>query len=129
MLLKAAVKFPQKRAQARRRPPIAAPVPLTLVSAAYADADFVELTFDRPVDASRLASGQIIVDDGVIAGSRFLANGPVTMINPTTVQIGLTPDVPSTSAAITLDATAFTGIVAVNDTGIWPGVSDYEPDA
>ena len=58
---------------------------------------------------------------------RWLANGPVTVISPTTIQIALTHDGNISTATLLLDATSATGIVAVDDGGTWAGVTDFVP--
>ncbi len=124
-----AKKSPQRRRrQVVSSPPTPAPpVGLVLVAAVYEEATWVRLTFDRAIDVTGLIGSAITVDDGDLSGVRWQATGPsVTMINPTTVRIELTEFDPFAGAGIQLDATSANGIGAVDDGGMWGGVTDVE---
>ena len=125
MVIVPTITFRRRRKHRRITPP-PPPQALTLVSASYADSEWVELTFDRAVDASGFVPGQIAVDDGLISTFKFLANGPVTVVSPTTIQIALVDDGQASAFGILLDASSATGIVAVDDGGTWEGVNGYE---
>ena len=117
-------KVPQRRPRAAVPPTLPPPAPLVLVAATYLDSDWVQLTFDRAVNAAALVAGQVSVDDGQISGSVYAGAGAATMITPQTVQIGLAYVGPSAIGETLLTAGAGTGIVAVDDGGTWAGVSD-----
>ncbi|HEV2294953.1 MAG TPA: hypothetical protein VGR35_13955 [Tepidisphaeraceae bacterium] len=108
----------------RRRPKmVTPPAALMLVAAEYDSEVSVTLTFDRAIDVAGLVGSAIVVEDAG-AGLRFEATGPVTIINPQTVRIGLGETGPSGTADNILNASAGSGIVAVDDGGMWAGVSD-----
>jgi hypothetical protein len=113
----------------RRRPPIATTAPaveLILESAAYEEGEenAVVLTFDRAVDIAGLDGAQITVNDGVYVGSVFAATGAATMLTPTSVRIVLEPIGEAEIGAVTLTASATSGIIAVDDGGTWAGAVD-----
>ncbi|HEV2296749.1 MAG TPA: hypothetical protein VGR35_23105 [Tepidisphaeraceae bacterium] len=83
----------------------------------------VTLTFDRAIDVAGLVGSAIVVEDAG-AGLRFEATGLVTIIDPQTVRIGLGETGPSGTAENTLTASGGTGIVAVDDGGMWAGVTE-----
>ena len=110
----------------RRVPfPLASPpVALTLVSAEYAEAMWVELGFDRAVDISAIVVDQIEVEDGPVSNAIWQGSGAATLVGPTVVRVPVTEFDPSSSSGTVLNATAATGIVAVDDGGTWAGVSE-----
>ncbi|MDB5323457.1 MAG: hypothetical protein JWN40_5088 [Phycisphaerales bacterium] len=120
----------QPRKPSHRRPratdqaPPAPPQTLVLVAASYLDSDWVQLTFDRAVNATALVAGQVNVNDGMISGNVYAGAGAAMMITPQTVQIGLAYVGPSGIGETLLTAGAGTGIVAVDDGGTWAGVAD-----
>jgi hypothetical protein len=95
------------------------------VSAAYEEGDdnAVVLTFDRAIDIAGLDGAQITVNDGVYVGSVFAATGAATMLTPASVRIVLEPIGEAEIGAVTLTASAASGIVAVDDGGTWAGVT------
>jgi hypothetical protein len=119
----------QPRKPSHRRPratdqaPAAPPQTLVLVAASYLDSDWVQLTFDRAVNAAALVAAAVTVDDGQISGNIYAGAGAATMITPQTVQIGLAYVGPSAIGETLLTAGAGTGIVAVDDGGTWEGCS------
>jgi hypothetical protein len=95
-----------------------------LVMATYDDGETVTLYFNEPIDVSQLDGEQIMVEDGTYAGSSFTAIGPVQLLNPTTVRLGLVVFETSTSTDVLLDAQPSCGIR--NQQGVaWAGVYDY----
>ena len=126
MLLPAPPLFPRerKRKSKKRQLPSTA---LTLVSATYAEATSVTLVFDRAIDITAASGAAIIVDDGSFTGSRWIGmERPPTLVNPTTVEFEISEEGPAQSAETVLTATSANGIVAVNDSGTWPGTADLE---
>jgi hypothetical protein len=113
----------------RRKPrPVAettAPQELMLESAAYEEGEenAVVLTFDRAIDIAGLNGTQITVNDGVYVGSVFAATGAVTMLTPASVRIMMNPIGEAEVGAVTLSASAASGIVAVDDGGTWSGAT------
>jgi len=101
-----------------------APVgPLTLVEATYDPGVSITLVFDRAIDVSGLDGNVINVDDGPTTGTIYEGLGPVTMVGPDAVEIGLFEVGPSESPGTTLTAGAGNGIVASMDETEWDGVS------
>jgi hypothetical protein len=96
------------------------------VSAAYEEGDenAVVLTFDRAIDIAGLDGAQITVNDGVYVGSVFAATGAATMLTPASVRITMNPIGEAELGAVTLSASATSGIVAVDDGGTWSGAVD-----
>jgi hypothetical protein len=111
----------------RRAPATSEPTPpqqeLILESAAYEEGEenAIVLTFDRAIDIAGLDGAQIVVNDGVYVGSVFAATGAATMLSPARVRILMSPIGEAEIGAVTLTATADTGIVAVDDGGTWAG--------
>ena len=121
MLMLPPTEFRKRRGRPNSaRPPFA----LTLVAAMYDPGTSIRLSFDRPIDVAALVGSQIIVDDGVILGIQYEAQGTATMIDPATVEIGLLDVTGSSVPGVRLTAGAANGIVAVDDGGTWAGVSD-----
>ena len=111
----------RRREVATSPPP---PAALTLVSAGYAEGQWVEMTFDRAIDISAIEVTAISVDDGLVYGMILRGTGSATLTNPTTVRVPVSELAPSGSVSITLTASAATGIVAEDDGGTWAGVSE-----
>jgi hypothetical protein len=117
----------RRRIRRKRRPQQspAAAAALTLVQATYLSAvPAIRLAFDRAIDVSALVGNQIVVADGPIAGLRFDAQGDVTILNPQTIEIGLTDIEVFAGPDVRLTASPGTGIVAVEGGGTWAGVTD-----
>ena len=103
----------------------APPLALTLVSASYAQGALqVTLEFDRAIDIAGLVGSQITVDDGQFNARAYQATGAASLVNASTVQIGLVQTGLSAGFDVRLTATALTGIAAVDDGGLWPGVTE-----
>jgi hypothetical protein len=127
MLLPAPPKFPRKRNRPSTRPSArkAPGQELILEAAAYEEGDenAIVLTFDRAIDVAGLDGTQITVNDGLYVGSVFAATGAVTMLSPASVRIVMNPVGEAEIGAVTLTASAASGIVAVDDGGTWAGVT------
>lgn len=115
---------PARRASERRK--IRAVSALTLKAAVFDTdaADNVTLTFDRLIAIASLDPSAIEVNDGEITGYllRGTAAGTVQLA-PTVLKVMLVQVSETTPGGVTLDASAGTGIVAVNDGGRWAGTS------
>ena len=94
------------------------------MAAEYAEASYVRLTFDRAIDIAGLAAGQVVVDDGPVSGWSWVGIGSGTLIGPTIVEIELGAQTESSSPGTVLNASAATGIVAVDDGGAWAGATN-----
>jgi hypothetical protein len=113
---------PRSRPRRRRRN---APAALVLVGAVYdANAPRVTLTFDRPIDISACDESAIGVDDGVQSGTQLQGQGGASLSGDRSVEIDLVVVGPWSGPDVRLDAGAATGIVAVDNGGTWPGVTD-----
>ena len=116
--------------EGKTKKPVQTPTPppaaLTLVAATYEEVVSVSLTFDRAIDIGALAGGQITVDDGAVAGILYAATGVATLTDPQTVRIELSEIGLSSGPGTQLNASAASGIVAVDDGGTWGGVADLE---
>jgi hypothetical protein len=118
--------------QSRRAPKAKAAVrpagrPLVLVSGDYVQVDsayVLVLGFDRAISMAGYNGSVVTVTDGAIVYLRYLATGAVTLVNPTTVQIGLVSQGDWEGEDVHLSAAAGNGIVAVDDGGAWAGVVD-----
>jgi hypothetical protein len=99
-----------------------------LESAVYEEGEEVAivLTFDRAIDIAGMDGAQIVVNDGVYVGNRFAATGAATMLTPASVRILMNPIGEAEVGAVTLTASAASGIAAVDDGGMWGGVTDVE---
>jgi hypothetical protein len=114
----------KRRARRTRRAP--GPASLVLVSAEYPIEieGAARLRFDREIDIAEFDGTQIIVRDGVNQGSVMNATGPVELSDPQTVTVYLVIIGPYAEANVLLSATGASGIVAADDGGKWPGVTD-----
>jgi len=103
------------------------PAALTLVEASYGvDEDIrLRLTFDRAIDAAGIVGTQITV--GIQEyGYLYNATGMVIVIDPATIDIVLVQIGGFEGEADELNATALSGIVAVDDGGTWAGIANAE---
>jgi hypothetical protein len=117
---------PQKRPRKSTPTPPPPPEALTLVSAWYDHGGFeLTLTFGRAVNIDAFNGFAVMVSDGVYNALNFYAaSAGLAVGDPTTVKIVLTPDTPASGEQITLTASAASGIVAEDDGGTWPGVTE-----
>ena len=127
MLLFPSARFQKRHANVQRTPP-APPTPpqtLVLVSAYYDESEAVlTLAFDRAVDASGLVAGQIAVDDGSFNSHTYAGSGAAVVVSPTAIQISLAITGSAAAGPVTMDASALTGLTAVDDGGTWAGVTE-----
>jgi hypothetical protein len=116
----------KKRPKPRSTATPPGPPALVLVSATYSHFEpaYIVLGFDRAIDISALDGSAIGVDDGTINSILYDGTGGASLVNATTVKIFLTELGYTPSAVTVLNASASSGIVAVDDGGTWPGVTD-----
>jgi hypothetical protein len=119
----------QKRRSRRRKaaptPPPPPPVALTLVAATYTDSPAsLTLTFDQAIDIAGLVGSQISVEDQTFNGTSYQGTGGAALLNPTTVEITLTPVGPASGSDVLLTASGGTGIAAVDNEETWAGVTN-----
>jgi hypothetical protein len=112
----------------RRRSHILPPAPAALVleSAVYNwGSNWVRLTFDRAVDIAGIDVSAVSVQNRIDTETTYSGTGTATAVSAVTVQVPLTPTGPS-SIGVTnlLTVTAANGIIADDDGGTWPGVTD-----
>jgi hypothetical protein len=116
---------PRKPFTRRVRPAEAVTAAPALVQATYQSAvPSIRLTFDRAVNVPALAGNQIVIADGSINALRYDAQGDVTLINPTTIEIGLTDIEAYAGPDVRMTASAASGIVAVDGGAAWGGVTN-----
>ena len=101
------------------------PLALTLVEASFATDDYVSvrLTFDRAVDATGIDGTQITLGVNEF-GYLYNATGAVVVLDPQTIEITCVQIGGFEGEQSVLNATALSGIVAVDDGGAWAGVND-----
>ncbi|HEV2292656.1 MAG TPA: hypothetical protein VGR35_02300 [Tepidisphaeraceae bacterium] len=123
IFLPAKPRVPRKRRElVSSLPPT--PAALNLVAAELdLGGPWVTLTFDRAIDVAGFVGSAIVVEDET-AGTTFQGIVPATLIGPTAVRIDLTDFDPYSGAGSFLTASAGTGIVAVDDGGMWAGVTE-----
>jgi hypothetical protein len=98
---------------------------LVLVSASYDETvPMVFLTFDRPVNALAMVVSAVTVNDGSIAPGLYGGAGVPGIESPTVISVVLARLGDTPVGPVMLNATALTGIVAVDDGGTWAGVTD-----
>ncbi len=101
-------------------PPVSGPV---LVSASYDElGPVVILTFDRAIDITALDPSAFALDDGVIAGTRYVGTDGSMLIDPQTAQVALMPVEASAAPDTRLTVSADSGIIAADASGTWAGV-------
>src|SRR4051812_42060036 len=119
------IAFRRKRLQSARpkpAPPTTGPV---LIAATWnAESSYVQLQFDRAIDASGREPTAIVVDDQAETGLKFEADGGITIVNPTTVRLGMESTSDAVQTGVHLTATTANGIVSADDDEAWSGVSD-----
>jgi hypothetical protein len=117
--------IPAKRRVHRKRRGAPGAAALTLVQATYPTAVYgsIDLKFDRAINIDALDGTQVLVKDGVISG--FINDIAVAeLLDEQTVRMYLQGLTEYTEPNQLLSASASTGIVAIDDGGIWPGVTD-----
>jgi hypothetical protein len=106
--------------------PSAPPPPALVLTSASFD-DFVEtltLVFDRAVSIADYDGAQISVNAGVDTGWLY-SGGAASLSDAVTVLIVLQQD-DSAAGGVTLTASGLSGIVAVDDGGVWAGATELE---
>lgn len=118
---------PPNRHGPRRRPaPLApAPVALTLIEAVCQQSAWVRLTFDRAVKITSLSPAILHINDNIYTDQAFVGTGMGALIGPQTVQINLAVSGSAGGSGIALTASAASDIAAVDDGGIWMGVTAF----
>jgi hypothetical protein len=125
MLITNTIPFRRKRTAARTSSPTPPPAELVLTAASFDhDAERLSMTFDRPIDVAAIDGTQILVDDDAFTGNRYDGTGGATLLAPDTVRVQMIRIDSAHSSGVHLTASASTGIVAVDDGGTWPGVTD-----
>jgi hypothetical protein len=110
-----------RRKRGKLAPVHTAPV---LVSATYIDTELrVVLVFDQAVAFDDYDGTAIILDDPVFNFDHFFGTNGNTLLNPTTVQIGLIGMGNPVGEVVTLSATASAGIVAAEGGLPWNGAT------
>jgi hypothetical protein len=111
------------RDDATAAPP--APVALTLVSAVYNNtAATVTLAFNKAIDISEFDGGELELDDGTFNHRSYVAGDAATLVNATTMQVGLASLFGDSEPGVFLTVSGDSGIVAVDGSGAWTGVSE-----
>jgi len=112
-------------AHRRKRPVQTAPAALELVSVTWdTEAGVLSLQFDRAIDISGLNADAIRLKDGVTTNSVLEPYPPVTVVDETTLTMGVLDIEPYAGSDVLLNVAADNGIVAVDDGGTFPGVTD-----
>ena len=125
MLLFPSSSFRKRRTLTQRTapPPPPPPVALTLAGATYdAGVPDLVLVFDRAVDVGGFDGAQIVVDDGAFNFTAY-SGASAGLDGPAVVRVTLEVDGSSSASDVRLTASALSGIVAVDDGGVWDGVS------
>jgi hypothetical protein len=96
------------------------------VSAAYESETpaLLTLVFDRAINIGGLNGAVIIVDDAQQSFLKYNATGGAVLLDPATVRLTLVSIDDPTGDSIVLNASPLSGMVAVDDGGTWPGVSN-----
>jgi hypothetical protein len=97
-----------------------------MLVAAYYDENVgvLRLQFDRAINIAALNGAAITVRDGTWDQTTYNGVSDVSVIDPQTIDLTLVPVGSWSVNEETLTATAHSGIVAVNDGGTWPGVTN-----
>jgi hypothetical protein len=85
---------------------------------------WVYLKFDRAVHVDGFDAGQVTLLDGTQNAAQYVGGGPAVLIDSLTVQVTMEFVGPYAGDAVTVSATASTGIVAADDGAAWGGVTD-----
>jgi hypothetical protein len=118
----------QYRKKRRVRDDVAQPVPpvgLTLVSAVYSNTALtVTLAFNKAIDISAFDGGEMELDDGTFNHRSYVGGDAATLVNATTMQVGLASLFGDSDPGVFLTAASDIGIVAVDGSGEWAGVNE-----
>jgi hypothetical protein len=124
MLIIPPPKREKKKQPTIKPPPMVVANPPVLVSAYYDDTlNQLTLGFSRAVDASGLNGSAIAVDDGEYNNLSYQGTGGVTVLDESTIRIGLVSTGRFGGTGETLNAAWDNGIVAVDDGTGWMGAS------
>jgi hypothetical protein len=120
----------RRRRKRSKRPatnPTPPPAALVLVAASFSTGDgaIMRLTFDRAIDVGNVDTSQIVLRDGMFLHQQLVGN-EVTVVDPTTIDLSMMATGPTGIAVQLLTASAMTGIVAVDNGGTWPGITNAE---
>jgi hypothetical protein len=121
MLIVPPSKFVKK--QPTIKPPTVVAIQPLALQSANLGSGVVFLYFDQNIDSSALDGSSITVNDPVTTNRMYVADED-HMGNDNYVEIQLRDVGPATGDVVVLNAGAGTGIVGVDDGGIWPGVND-----
>ena len=113
----------RKPARSGATPPVAPPV-LTAASFDPETGLFVQLQFDQAIDPSGVVGNQIMINDDQFSGREWVADGAITIVNPTTVRLGVSDAGGTEGPGLTLTAGAGNGIVSADSGEMWSGVTD-----
>lgn len=112
-------KFRQRRGRVKQQQ-----APVVLTGATYNSSGmFIMLQFDRAINTAALNGAQIRVDDQP-QGHWYLATGGLLVLSPSSIRLFLVGGGTTSGPADLLSASAGNGIVAVNDGGLWAGVTN-----
>jgi hypothetical protein len=96
-----------------------------LVTADYNESDgTLTLEFDRAINIAALHGAAITVKDGTYDSTSYNGVSDASLTDPRTVLLTLVSVGSYSVDEVTMSATALSGIVAVNDGGTWPGVTN-----
>jgi len=118
-----------RKKRARMKAPTAAPTPppgapLNLEDANYYhDTLTLVISFDRDISISGFVPSQITVSDGQYNNHVYTASG-ATMLGTSALTVTLVAGATYEADQVVMNASALTGITAVNDGGTWAGASD-----
>ena len=125
MLIVPPPKFRKSRKLPEQQAVVPAGAPLVLQDAYYNNDGYLTLRFDRAIDVSGVDGSAIVVND-MTAGSLFNGTGGASGLGDVMVIFTLVIIGSASEAGIHLNASASSGIVAVDDGGTWAGVSELE---
>jgi hypothetical protein len=96
-----------------------------LVSATYqSGALMVVMQFNKAIDISEFDGGELELDDGTFNHRSYVAGDAATLVNATTMQVGLASLFGDSEPGVFLTVSGDSGIVAVDGSGEWAGVNE-----
>ena len=118
--------FRRKRIQSRKPSPTPPVAPPTLAAASFDPETglYVQLQFDQAVDPSGVVGNQIMINDDQFSGREWVADGAITIVNPTTIRLGVSDAGGTEGPGLKLTAGAGNGIVSADSGEMWSGVTD-----
>jgi hypothetical protein len=117
----------KNRQRPRRKSAPPAPAELVLESATFVVDDELwqlTLTFDRAIALVDFDGAAITVSEDVALGLLLNGVGAVAITSPNTLVVTMVEVGPATGPGVVLNATALSGIVAMDDGGTWGGAVD-----